>query len=234
MLKLLSIIPRLISLLLLAFLIWFGFVFYKQFSALEEEGVSRVAAAEQAFAHTADITKNIFNSLYGGNIKKGFSFLSNKFTKEIDAKEQFIASRGVPEVYIKIISYDVLGENGFHQKRKTPLYLDIWFYGEPHNKKVVFENGYFKEEKTIKNTDDYIVNPLNPLDINNNITANKLLKIMGDADCIIKGEDSSLVTYRFQEKEGRPLLSATFTDDKLIFLSSGIIFLSEGEEKICK
>lgn len=233
MLKLLSIIPKLISLLFLAFLVWFGFTFYKQFSALEDGGMSRIAAAEQAFNNTADITKSIFNNLYSGNIKESLSFLSKKLSKEMQAQELFIESRGVPEVYLKTISYDALDENSIPKKRDNPFYIDIWFYGKPYNKKVVFENGYFKEEKLIAVTEDFISNPLSPLDIDNNISKNELLKIMGEADCVINSQNGDLTTYRFQENNERPLLSATFANNKLIFLSSGVIFLSEGEKKLC-
>lgn len=233
MLKIISLIFKLISLLFVAFLVWFGFTFYKHFSAMEERGMTRVAALEDAFLHTSGVVKDLFEEIYSGNIKDALSLFSSKISKEASAKELFIDSRGVPEVYFKIISYDVLREDGIYEKRKDPLYIDIWFYGKPYNKKVVFENGYFKEEKAIKNTDDFIENKLSPLKINKNITEKKLIAIVGESDCVLTSEDINIETYRFKESAERPLLSATFVDGKLMFLSSGVIFLSENEEKIC-
>ncbi len=231
MFKILSGIFKIISLLFIAFLVWFGFTFYKQFSALEEDGVTRISAAEQAFIFTADIAKDMFSAFYN----KGASLLNYKL-KEEDARELFIESRGIPEVYFVTISYDVLRDDGTVQKRTTPLYLEIWFYGEPYNKKVVFENGYFIKESDIKDTSEFVKNPLSPLDVKVSLTKNKLTSIMGEPTCTLESEEekNTLTTYRFKEDSNRPLLSATFAGDKLIFLSSGFVFLTEQEKSLCK
>ncbi len=230
-----KLIMKIISIALLIFIIWFGYNFYTNFCELEERGLGRNQAAIEAFTTTFNKTKNSFNNIYEKIPPLPFSFFSNEYIDKENIRDIFIKTRGIPEAYIIIISYDEIKE-GVPVKRDEPLWFEVWFYGEPYNKKVVFENGFFKKETKIDAIDDFIDNSVSPLFYTNNTTKNEMQSIFGVSDCIIteKAGNDTLTTYRFEEKATTPLTAITFINEKIIAVSSGIVFLGDNENSLCK
>jgi hypothetical protein len=222
---------RIILIIILIFFIWFGYNFYITFSDLEERGVGRQEAVIEAFTITFNKTKNGFSNIYG----KIPAFFTNEYSDKEGIREIFIETRGIPEVYVIMISYDEI-KDGIPIKRSSPLRFEVWSYGNPHNEKVSFENGFFKEKKGIIATDEFIENNISPLFFNTNTTKKEVQGVFGLPSCIITeqaGEDT-LTTYRFKETEITPLAAVTFVNEKIIAVSSGIIFLGDNEDSLCK
>jgi hypothetical protein len=224
---------RIISVIFLIFAIWFGYNFYVVFSDLAERGVDKESAAMEAFSVTLDKTVNVFEKIPNSiNIPNPFS---NSYSEEERIRELFIETRGFPEAYVLIVSYDKI-EEGVPIKREESLRFEVWFYGYPYNKKVVFENGFFKEEGSISSADGLIENSVSPLFFNEKTTKSEVQGVFGAPSCIITdnaGEDV-LTTYRFKETENKPLAAVTFMNEKLISATVGVVFLSENEESLCK
>ncbi len=233
--KLIKVGMRVLSVVSLIFLIWFGYNFYNNFSKLEELGVNSEEAIIEAFTTTLSETKDSFSNIKEGVPSISFSFFINEYSDKDDIREAFIKTRGLPEAYVIIASYDEIKE-GVPVKRDEPVWFEIWFYGNPYNKKVVFENGFFKEEKRIDNVDGFIDNNISPLFFTENITKNGVQSVFGTPSCTITEQAGSdtLTTYRFKETASTPLVATTFVNEKIIAVSSGIVFLGDNENSLCK
>ncbi len=231
--KIITMGARIISILLLIFIIWFGYNFYVVFSDLTERGVDKETAVIEAFDTTLSNTTRAFKEMSSGiSIENPFT---NSYAEEESIREFFVETRGLPEAYVLTISYDKIKE-GVPVKREDPLQFEVWFYGDPHNKKVVFENGFFKEEKSISSVDDFTENSVNPLFFSEKTTESEVKSVFGVPSCTITdnaGEDV-LTTYRFKETENKPLAAVTFMNEKLISATVGVVFLSQNEESLCK
>jgi hypothetical protein len=226
---------RLISIILLIFFIWFGYNFYTTFSDLEEQGVERQEAAIEAFTSTFSKTKDKFSVVYNKIPSFSIPFLGSDYSDKENMREIFIETRGIPEAYLIMISYDEIKEE-VPVEREDPLRFEVWFYGDPHNEKVSFENGFFKENKKVNATDELVENTISPLFFNANTTKNEIQSVFGAPTCVITeqaGEDT-LTTYRFKETATTPLMAVTFVNEKIIAVSSGIIFLGDDEDSLCK
>ncbi len=224
---------RIVSIVTLIFFIWFGYNFYIIFSNLEESGVEREEAAIEAFTITLNKTKKRFNDVYE-NIPS-FSFFSNEYSDKGNIRDTFIKTRGIPEAYVIMISYDEI-KNEVPIKRSEPLRFEIWFYGDSYNEKVSFENGFFKERKEIVATNEFIENSISPLFFDTDTTKKKVQSVFGLPACIIteKAGDDTLTTYRFKETATTPLTAITFVNEEIIAVSSGIVFLGDNEDSLCK
>ncbi len=231
--KLIKTGKRIISIAIFIFLLWFGYNFYNTFSELRERGMGREQAAIEAFTFVVDKTKNQFN-----NISKkipSLSFFTNEYSEREDIRNIFIETRGIPEAYLIIVSYDEIKE-GVPVKRSEPIWFEVWFYGEPYNKKVIFENRFFKEERSFSATDEFINNNISPLFFNERATKNSVQAVFGTPTCTISEQagDDTLTTYRFKETSKTPLAAVTFVNEKIIAVSSGIVFLGDNEKTLCK
>nr|MDA3814877.1 hypothetical protein [Patescibacteria group bacterium] len=217
------------------FFIWFGYNFYITFSDLEERGVERQEAAIEAFTTTFSKTKDNFNNIYEKVPSFSLPFFSNNYSDKESISELFVETRGIPEVYVIMISYDEIKDET-PIKRDSSLRFEVWFYGDPYNEKVSFENGFFKETKGIDATDKLVENSVSPLFFNSNTTKNEIESVFGLSDCIITEQagGDTLTTYRFKETATTPLLAVTFVNEKIIAVSSGIIFLGDNEDSLCK
>jgi hypothetical protein len=222
---------RVISIITIIFFVWFGYNFYITFSDFKEGGVDTQEAAIKAFTIILDKAKNGFSDIYD----KVPSFSINKYSDKENIREIFIETRGIPEAYIIMISYDEI-KNKVPLKRESPLRFEMWFYGDSYNEKVAFENGFLKERKGIINTDELMKNNISPLFFNVDTTKNEVKKVFGVPSCTITEQagDDILVTYRFKETSVTPLAAVTFVNEKIIAVSSGIIFLGDNEDSLCK
>ncbi len=231
--KSIKVIKKIVSVILLIFIIWFGYNFYVAFSQFTESGVDKETAAIEAFNTTLNSMVSAFERIPRSiDIKNPFL---RSYTNEENIRELFIETRGMPEAYVLIISYDKIKE-GVPIKRENPLQFEVWFYGDPYNNKVVFENGFFKEEKRISATDDFIGNSVNPLIFNEGTSKSMVQSIFGTPSCTLteKAGEDVLTTYRFKETNNTPLAAVTFVNEKLISVTAGIVFLSDNEEQLCK
>ncbi len=233
--KLIKIGIRILSVISLIFLIWFGYNFYNNFSELEERGVSNEEAITEALTITLSEVKDRFSGIKEGVPSISFPFFINEYSDKDNIREAFIKTRGLPEAYVIIASYDEIKE-GVPVKRDEPVWFEIWFYGNPYNKRVVFENGFFKEEGRIDNVDGFIDNNISPLFFTENTTKNEIQSVFGAHSCAITEQAGSdiLTTYRFKETVNTPLAATSFVNEKIIAVSSGIVFLGDNENSLCE
>jgi len=228
-----KIAKKVISVLLLLFFIWFGYNFYLVFSESVERGNNEEVAAVEAFNKTLSKTTSLFEKIPKSiDIQNPFT---NPYAEKENIREIFIETRGVPEAYMIIISYDEIKE-GVPIKRENPLRFETWFYKEPYNSKVIFENGFFKGEKNIGETEGLEENSASPLAFDKKTSKSEIQNIFGKESCILTERAGAdvLTTYRFKETNNTPLAAVTFVNERLISATVGIVFLSDNEQELCK
>lgn len=223
------------SVLLLLLFVWFSYNFYITFSELEERGVNREEAAVEAFKTNIERTRNKFDDAYKRFSSISFSFFTSEYSDEEKIREVFIKKRGIPEVYVIIISYDEIKE-GVPVKRSKALRFETWLYGDPYSEKIVFENGFFKENSNISNVDGLVKNNVDPLFFNENTTKREVQEMFGLPSCTIteSAGNDILTTHRFKETTTSPLMAVTFLNEKITAVSVGIVFLGDNENSLCK
>ncbi len=226
---------RVISIILLIFFIWFGYNFYTTFSDFEDRGMERQEAAIEAFKIAFGETKDKISAVYNKIPSFSIPFFGNDYSDRENMREIFIETRGIPEVYLIMISYDEI-KDGVPVKREESLRFEVWLYGDSYNEEVSFENGFFKERKNLSETDGFIENTVSPLFFSTSTTKSEVQSVFGPPACVITEQagNDTLTTYRFKETATTPLAAVTFVNEKIIAVSSGIIFLGDNEESLCK
>ncbi len=234
--KTLNLFLRILSFGVLILSLFVFYNLYVDFSDLKNRGLDVEDAALKALDMNMLKVKDQFDAYY----RKYGSYLSNipswfNFSFDVDygdysLREEYLSVRGVPEVFVVMMSYDQLKE-GEVIKREKPLRFESWMYGGDYRKKVVFENGFLKEEKSIKSIGELAKHSLSPLFFHQNTTIGEVRKILGSESCAVT-DKGGVVTYRFSETDKRPITSVSFVNNKFISATVGIVFLGE-QESLC-
>ncbi len=229
--KIIILLFKILRVLLIILVIWFGYIFYNNYTNLSTGDGFDPDTVNSALTLSLEEVRDIFDVPY--NIIS--PIFTNKYADN-SLKEVYIEERGIPEIYIIMISYDKINKEGVPVEREKPLIFETWTYGKPHNKQVIFENGFFLEEKDLPSEDVFLKNSLDPTNFRADITKEEALSLLGVAECKATEDAGSdiLTTYRFKETESRPVSSVTFLNEKLIFLSVGIVFTGDENGQLCE
>ncbi len=217
---------QIFSLFMVVIVIWMGYRVYDDFDKFKKGGMNDESAIVESLdvnmGQARDFLTERLDALRGLEVIPK-EFLNNE-EKPI-LREEYIRARGIPQVYMILNSSDKLSEKGIPVQRDEVLRLEVWIYGPPYNKKVVFENGFLREEKDVNQEEGFSVNSLSPLSLNEKTSIEDVKKLLGNPTCIL--DDGPIRTLRFEDDEKRPLVSVTFKDNKMISATVGIAFLGE-------
>jgi len=216
-----KLIFRIFNLILLIIIVYFGYAFFHTVYVEKNGGVSLEQAIKTGALNTVSKARPIIEGV--ANIFDGVDYES------ADAQAAFIKARGIPDMYTIFFSDAEFDEKGRVAQKEETRRIDTWFYDGPYNSVVNFDNGFFIEEKDIKDSIDLKEHSISPLFFTSATKPVDVTELLGFPDCAeeFKTEGNTIVTIKYNIAPERPLVSVSFSDDKIISATVGIAFTKE-------
>ena len=217
-----KLIFRIFNLILLIVIVYFGYAFFHTVYLEKNKGVSIEQAIKTGALNTVSKARPIVEGV--ASIFDGVDY------KSADAQSAFIKTRGIPDIYTIFFSDAEFDEKGRVVQKEETRRIDTWFYDGPYDSVVSFDNGFFVEEKDIKDSIDLKEHSISPLFFTSTTKPEDVTGLLGFPDCAeeFKTEGDIIVTIKYNITPERPLVSVSFSDDKIISATVGIAFMKEG------